>query len=95
MVARNFSFQDLPLSSRLLSVPDDDEREFLTLEELKPHHLTELVGGPQQINVISSQHHHLVNDFSHSNIQLNQSLEEPEYNVYYDLNAQQSKYAYG
>jgi hypothetical protein len=49
----NFS-QDLPYS-RLLSVPDENddgfnhEREFLTLEELKPHHLTEL--GPQhQLN---------------------------------------------
>jgi hypothetical protein len=95
MVARNFSFQDLPLSSRLLSVPDDEEREFLTLEELKPHHLTELGGGQQQINLISSQHNHLADDFCHSNIQLNQSLEEQEYNVYYDLNAQHSKYAYG
>lgn len=40
MVARNFSLQDLPYS-RLLQVPDE-EREFLTLEELKPHQLTEL-----------------------------------------------------
>lgn len=39
MVARNFSVQELPYS-RLLQVPDDD-RDFLTLEELKPptvHH---------------------------------------------------------
>jgi hypothetical protein len=91
MVARNFSLQDLPLSSRLLSVvPDDDEREFLTLEELKPQHLTELGGGQQQINLIPSQHHILSDDFS-QNIQLHQGLEEQEYNVYYDLNAHQSK----
>lgn len=40
MVARNFSLQELPYS-RLLQMPDD-EREFLTLDELKPHQLTEL-----------------------------------------------------
>ncbi|XP_038119042.1 aryl hydrocarbon receptor nuclear translocator-like protein 1 isoform X1 [Culex quinquefasciatus] len=40
MVARNFSLQDLPYNN-LLQVPEE-EREFLTLEELKPHQLTEL-----------------------------------------------------
>nr|XP_029734953.1 aryl hydrocarbon receptor nuclear translocator-like protein 1 isoform X2 [Aedes albopictus] len=40
MVARNFSLQDLPYN-HLLQVPEE-EREFLTLEELKPHQLTEL-----------------------------------------------------
>jgi hypothetical protein len=34
MVARNFSVQEIPYS-RLLQVPDDD-RDFITLEELKP-----------------------------------------------------------
>jgi hypothetical protein len=75
----NFS-QDLPYS-RLLSVgPENDdgfnhEREFLTLEELKPHHLTEL--GPQ---------HQLNDDYQHQNL-----VPEQEYNVYYDLNSQQPK----
>ncbi|XP_058065301.1 basic helix-loop-helix ARNT-like protein 1 [Anopheles bellator] len=40
MVARNFSLQDMPYN-RVLQVPDD-EREYLTLDELKPHQLTEL-----------------------------------------------------
>ena len=40
MVARNFSLQDLPYN-RVLQVPDE-EREFLALDELKPHQLTEL-----------------------------------------------------
>lgn len=72
----NFS-QDLPYS-RLLSVPEDEafshEREFLTLEELKPHHLTEL--GPQQP---------LNDDFHQQSLHL---VPEQEYNVYYDLNQQ-------
>jgi hypothetical protein len=74
----NFS-QDLPYS-RLLSVPDENddgfnhEREFLTLEELKPHHLTEL--GPQQ---------QLNDDYHQQNLLL---VPEQEYNVYYDLNQQ-------
>lgn len=34
MVARNFSVQEIPYS-RLLQVPDDD-KGFITLEELKP-----------------------------------------------------------
>ena len=40
MVARNFSFQEVPYS-RLLQIPDE-EREFLNLEELKPHQLADL-----------------------------------------------------
>lgn len=42
MVARDFSLQDLPYT-RLLQLPDED-REFLALDELKPHQLTELSG---------------------------------------------------
>lgn len=34
MVARNVSVEDIPYS-RLLQIPDDD-RDFITLEELKP-----------------------------------------------------------
>uniref|UniRef100_A0A182Q698 Uncharacterized protein n=1 Tax=Anopheles farauti TaxID=69004 RepID=A0A182Q698_9DIPT len=41
MVARNFSLQDLPYN-RVLQVQPDEEREFLALDELKPHQLTEL-----------------------------------------------------
>lgn len=88
MVTRNFSLQDLPYS-RLLSVPDDDENEFLTLEELKPHHLTEL-GSSQLLNqsvTIEPQ----LNDSFHQSLNLDQGLSDQEYNVYYDLNSQQPK----
>lgn len=78
MVARNFSLQDLPYT-RLLSVPDE-EREFLTLEELKPHHLTELgsqnPSNQKPSNALSEEFHNLA---------------DQEYNVYYDLNTQQPK----
>lgn len=49
MVARSFSFQEIAYS-RLLQVPD--EREFMNLEELKPHQLTELglITAPNTIN---------------------------------------------
>lgn len=61
MVARNFTLQDLPYT-RLLQVSDED-REFLTLEELKPHQLTELSGvtlasenGPKNnTNILTTQ----------------------------------------
>lgn len=86
MVARNFSLQDLPSSYRLLSIPDDDEREFLTLEELKPHHLTDL-GADQLSATLPSNPQQLSDDFNH-NLHLNQGLIEQEY-VYYDLNTQQ------
>lgn len=42
MVARNCTLQDLPYA-RLLQVSEED-REFLALDELKPHQLTELSG---------------------------------------------------
>lgn len=42
MVARNCTLQDLPYA-RLLHVSEED-REFLALDELKPHQLTELSG---------------------------------------------------
>lgn len=77
MVTRNFSLQDLPFS-RLLSVPED-EKEFLTLEELKPHHLTELNNQPQQ------EHQYL----SDQQLQITQDGLDQNYNVYYDLNTQQ------
>ncbi|KAF7271888.1 hypothetical protein GWI33_015278 [Rhynchophorus ferrugineus] len=35
MVARNLTVQDIPYS-RLLQIPGDDERDFISLEELKP-----------------------------------------------------------
>ena len=88
MVARNFSLQDLPSSYRLLSIPDEDEREFLTLEELKPHHLTDL-GAEQLSNPLPLNPQQLTEDFN-QNLNLNHGLIEPEY-VYYDLNTQQPK----
>ncbi|XP_055686353.1 protein cycle isoform X2 [Lutzomyia longipalpis] len=82
MVARNFSIQDLPYSG-LLQVPDE-EREFLTLEELKPHQLTELgVSHTPQGNSLSpanSQHH-----------QAHQMQQQPSQfgqQIYFDLNTQ-------
>ncbi|XP_037044649.1 protein cycle isoform X3 [Bradysia coprophila] len=73
MVARNFSVQDIPYS-RLLQVPDE-EREFLNLEELKPHQLTELG---------ISNHHR--NDESESNSGTHH-LEFSPQSIYYDLNS--------
>lgn len=99
MVARNFSLQDVPYS-RLLQVPDDD-REFLTLDDLKPHQLTELgvTGHHHQLTTISQQqqqpqHHHV----SQSNQQVVSSNSAPhtsygqqhQQNIYYDLNTQQT-----
>lgn len=85
MVTRNFSLQDLPFS-RLLSVPED-EKEFLTLEELKPHHLTELNNQSQ----INTQEHQYLSD---QQLQIAQDGIDQNYNVYYDLNTQQ-KTKYG
>lgn len=92
MVARNFSLQDLPSSYRLLSVPDDDEREFLTLGELKPHHLTDL-GADHLSNTLPLNPQQVTDEFN-ENLNLNHSLIEQEY-VYYDLNTQQPKYLNG
>lgn len=58
MVARSFSFQEIAYS-RLLQVPDD--REFMNLEELKPHQLTEL-GLITTPNTISSHATHASSD---------------------------------
>lgn len=80
MVTRNFSLQDLPFS-RLLTVPED-EKEFLTLEELKPHHLTEL---NNQSQIISQEHQYLTDQQLH----ITQDGIDQNYNVYYDLNTQQ------
>lgn len=77
MVARNFSLQDIPYS-RLLQIPDDD-REYLTLDELKPYHLTELGGVPlEQFNDSQQQ----------QQIFVNQSIQQSQGYVYYDLNSQ-------
>lgn len=87
MVTRNFSLQDLPFS-RLLTVPED-EKEFLTLEELKPHHLTEL-NNQQPITITAQEHQYL----SDQQLHITQDGIDQNYNVYYDLNTQQ-KTKYG
>lgn len=87
MVARNFSVQDLPSSYRLLSVPDEAEAEFMTLEELKPHHLTDLTPVTNLIPPAQQQ----ISDEFNQNLDLGQGLIDQEYNVYYDLNTQQTK----
>ncbi|KAJ6641830.1 Protein cycle [Pseudolycoriella hygida] len=73
MVARNFSVQDIPYS-RLLQVPDD-EREFLNLEELKPHQLTELG---------ISSHHRIDDHESNAGVHY---LEYSSQSIYYNLNS--------
>lgn len=80
MVARNFSMQELPYS-RLLQIPDD-EREFLTLEELKPHQLTEL-----GVDTNASD----TNQPGATAVQLQENeLQNSSYqhNIYYDLSDQ-------
>lgn len=80
MVARNFSIQDLPYSG-LLQVPDE-EREFLTLEELKPHQLTELgVSNASQGNSLSPVNSNHI--MQHQPSQFGQQ-------IYFDLNTQQT-----
>lgn len=84
MVARNFSLQDLSYS-RLLEVPDE-EREFLNLEELKPHQLTELgisnqCPGDFRLSPRSSS---VAQEQNYGDPLLQQDQEH----VYYDLNIQ-------
>lgn len=90
MVARsNFLLQDISYS-RLLQVPDD-EREFLTLDELKPHHLTELRTQHAQ-DQQEQQQQQQVNQQLTNDVQLiNQNIQQQGYNVYYDLNSQSTK----
>jgi hypothetical protein len=88
MVARNFSLQDLPYS--LHQVPDD-EREFMTLDELKPHQLTELGVAPQQ----HQQHKlaHTISDTQHQQPhQKSQSLNTPSENLQNQLFSQHGYY---
>lgn len=81
MVARNFSLQDISYA-RLTTVSedeDDDRREFLTLQELKPHHLTEIsqfIDPPSESNENLSEKNYT-------------NLQDQGYSVYYDLNQQQ------
>lgn len=84
MVARNFSMQELPYS-RLLQIPDD-EREFLTLEELKPHQLTELGVDPTTGVVHDGQ----TADTDQHLVQQVDDMQSVSYQhaIYYDLNAQ-------
>lgn len=81
MVARNFSLQDISYT-RLTTVSedeDDDHREFLTLQELKPHHLTEIsqfIDPPSESNENLSE-------------KIYTNLQDQRYiTTYYDLNQQ-------
>lgn len=80
MVARNFSLQEIPFS-RQLEVSEED-REFLTFEELKPHQLTEL--GPSNICCNNMQTITPVHDGMYAD-QLLQPHQNQEH-IYYDLN---------
>lgn len=88
MVARNFSMQELPYS-RLLQIPDD-EREFLTLEELKP--LTDL-GVVDPITDVchdgptSENDPHLVQQQQQQQVTDMDTIAY-QHAIYYDLNAQ-------
>lgn len=91
MVARNFSVQDLPSSYRLLSVPDEAESEFMTLEELKPHRFTSgLANLTSDQNLIPQAQQQITDEFN-QNLDLGHGLIDQDYNVYYDLNTQQTK----
>lgn len=98
MVARNnFSLQELPYS-RLLQMPDD-EREFLTLDELKPHQLTDLGVEPHPNSTTadpnnaqnllpaesSSQPQVIQQGQQQTNAEMQQQPYDPT--VYYDLNS--------
>lgn len=99
MVARNFSLQELPYS-RLLQMPDD-EREFLTLDELKPHQLTELGVEPHP-NTSSSSTNNAQNllagesstqqviqsQNNQTNTEMQQNSQNYGHTIYYDLNSQ-------
>ncbi|GAB0089841.1 CYCL [Sergentomyia squamirostris] len=82
MVARNFSLQDLPYSG-MLQIPDE-EREFMTLEELKPHQFTEL-SVPN-----TSQGSSMSPSSSHQCIMHPQSSQFGQQQIYFDLNTQQT-----
>jgi hypothetical protein len=86
MVARNFSLQDLSYPN-LTSVPEgenEDRGELLTLQELKPHHLTDISQFIDTSNADESLHQHR----GYSNID---SIHDQGFNVYYDLNQDQTK----
>lgn len=68
----------------------DDEKEFLTLEELKPHHLTELDLSKEEQESKGTDSHYIA-DQQHENILIAQSELEQGYSVYYDLNSQKTR----
>lgn len=82
-----FNSTDLPYS-RLLSV-SDDEKEFVTLEEFKTHHLADL--GEAKTNEQDQNQHQYLTDQHHILVPNHQDEQEQGYNVYYDLNTQKSK----
>lgn len=99
MVARNFSLQELPYS-RLLQMPDD-EREFLTLDELKPHQLTELGVEPnnsrsntstnnaQNLLPTESSSQQVIQQQQQNNAEMQQNSQQSySHTIYYDLNSQ-------
>lgn len=85
MVSRNFS-QLESAYSRMMHVSDDD-REYLNLEELKPHHLTELSNPLRHTLQLNA------NSPSQTERGHRQSQHQADYSVgesgqiYYDLNA--------
>lgn len=88
MVARDFSLQELPYS-RLLQMPDD-EREFLALDELKPHQLTELgvhhSGGDMSQIQMQQTHQGNLQILQPQTVDMQQS--SFGHTIYYDLNTQ-------
>lgn len=89
MVSRNFS-QLESAYSRMLQVSDDD-REYLNLEELKPHHLTELSNQNRhtlQLNINQTEAPSLMTERAQQQSQPSEFSVGQSGQIYYDLNAQ-------
>lgn len=86
MVSRNFS-QLESAYSRMLQVSDDD-REYLNLEELKPHHLTELSNQNRHTLQLNSNQTETPSQPERAQQQQAEFSVGHSGQIYYDLNAQ-------
>lgn len=86
MVSRNFS-QLESTYSRMLQVSDDD-REYLNLEELKPHHLTELSNQNRHTLQLNANQTDTPSQTERAQQQQAEFSVGQSGQIYYDLNAQ-------